>query len=199
MFKRALTLLMVCSFAAALSGCISLHAYVDNSLGDPHYADLKKPADPQPVQLLFEFQSKSVANARATATLRPKVYEEVAQSGLFSKVSYEPVASGRTLSVMINNVPLTENAGAKGFATGLTFGLAGSTVSDGYVCTISYVEPGHDVVTKEVKHTIVSTIGNASGPQGLVAMSLTEAVDKVVRQMVGKGLAELDETSDLSK
>lgn len=199
MFKRVLTLSLALFCATLLSGCLSLHSYVDNSLGDPRYADLKKPETPQPIQLLFEFQSKGVANARATSSVRPKVFEEVSRSKLFSEVSYEPVASGRRLSISISNIPLTENAAAKGFGTGLTLGLAGSTVADGYVCNISYTEPGQEAVTTEVKHSIVSTIGNASGPQGLTQMTPVEAVDKVVRQMIGKGLADLVNKSDISK
>jgi hypothetical protein len=198
-FKRAAAFFVVASSVFALSGCITVHSYVDQSLGDPHYGDLKKAESPQPIQLLFEFQSKGVSNSRVTESVRSKIYEQVSQSGLFSKLSYDPVPSGRKLSILINNVPLTSNAAAKGFATGLTFGLAGSTVADGYVCTISYIEPGHDIVTRKVNHAIVSTIGNTAGPSGLQAMTTVQAVDKMLRQIVAKGLEEIDNASDLAQ
>lgn len=199
MFKPVFTRFLLVALSFTLSACISVHSYVDNSLGDPQYADMKKPDNPQPIQFLFEFQSKGVSNAHATESVRPKVFEEISKSGLFSSVSYEPVASGRKLSVLINNIALTDNVAAKGFATGLTFGLAGTTVSDGYVCTITYIEPGHDNVVKEVRHAIVSTVGNASGPGGLQPLTTVQAVDKVMRQMIGKGLKDLDDTSDLAQ
>ena len=201
MFNGKRTAALVCSIVTALSlsACISPHSYVDGSLGEPHYADLKKPAAPQPVQLLVEFRTKGVANARATDYAKPRVYEQVAQSGLFSNVSYDPVPSGRKLLISINNVSLTDNAAAKGFGVGLTFGLVGTMVGDGYECTASYVEPGHDTVTKVVKHAIYTTIGNASGPKGLQPMPVQQASAMVIRQMVGKSLEELDQSTDIAQ
>ncbi len=192
---------IACAIGVTLSAsaCMSVHSYVDPGLGEPHYADLKKPANPQPIQLLFEFQTRGVANARATEALRARVLEQMTQSGLFSQVSYDPVPSGRKLSMTLDNEPLTDNAAAKGFGTGLTLGLVGSVVRDGYVCTTNYIEPDHDAVTTTVKHEIVSTIGNAAGPAGLTALSLQDAATVVVRQIVGRSLAEIDAKSDLSQ
>jgi hypothetical protein len=197
--KRIIALTGSLTLAFSLSACMTAHSYVDQSLGEPHYADLKKSATPQPIQLLVEFQTKGVANARGTDALRPRVYEQVSQSGLFSQVSYEPVPSGRKLSISINNVPLTDALAAKGFGVGLTFGLVGTMVTDGYVCTVSYVEPGHDAVTKVVKHAIYTTIGNASGPAGLQPMPIQQASDTMIRQIVAKSLEELDQSSDLAQ
>lgn len=197
--KRAAVLIGAASLALSLSACMTPHSYVDAKLGDTDYATLNKSATPQPVQLLVEFQTKGVPNARATEYVRSHVYEQVAQSGLFSQVSYTPVPSGRKLSISINNVPLTDNVAAKGFGVGLTFGLVGTMITDGYECTASYVEPGHDAVTTVVKHAIYSTIGNASGPEGLKPMPLQQASDTVLRQIVGKSLAELDQSTDIAQ
>lgn len=197
--KRITALAGSLTLAFSLSACMTAHSYVDQSLGEPHYADLKKPASPQPIQLLVEFQTKGVANARGTDALRPRVYEQVSQSGLFSQVSYEPVPSGRKLSISINNIPLTDDVAAKGFGVGLTFGLVGTMVTDGYVCTVSYVEPGHDAVTKVVKHAIYTTIGNASGPAGLQPMPIQQASDTMIRQIVARSLEEIDQSSDLAQ
>lgn len=183
----------------SLSACLAPHSYVDQSLGEPNSAQLKKSANPQSIQLLVEFQTKGVANAQATEALRPRVYEQVSQSGLFSRVSYDPVPSGRKLSITLNNVPLTDNVAAKGFGTGLTFGLIGTMVTDGYICTTHYLEPGHDPVTTTVKHAIHTTIGNASGPEGLQRMSVQEASATMLRQIVGRSLEQIDQASDLAQ
>jgi len=197
--KRTIVLAGAIGLALSLSACMTPHSYVDQSLGEPHYADLKKSASPQPIQLLVEFQSKGVANARATEAVKPRVYEQVSQSGLFSQVSYDPVPSGRKLSISINNIALTDNVAAKGFGVGLTFGLVGTMVTDGYICTVNYVEPKHDAVTKVVKHAIYTTIGNASGPAGLQSMPIQQASDTMIRQIVARSLEEIDQSSDLAQ
>ncbi|WP_031364851.1 hypothetical protein [Caballeronia sordidicola] len=197
--KRTIVLAGAIGLTLSLSACMTPHSYVDQSLGEPHYADLKKSASPQPIQLLVEFQSKGVANARATEAVKPRVYEQVSQSGLFSQVSYDPVPSGRKLSISINNIALTDNVAAKGFGVGLTFGLVGTMVTDGYICTVNYVEPKHDAVTKVVKHAIYTTIGNASGPTGLQPMPIQQASDTMIRQIVARSLEEIDHSSDLAQ
>ena len=113
--------------AVMLSGCASF--YVDGSTQEVSASKFNKPAQAKPVQVLFEFQTKGVTNARATEQLKAQVIEQVKTSGLFSQVSDSPLSSGALLSVTLNNVPLTDDAFSKGFMTGLTFGLAGSTVS----------------------------------------------------------------------
>jgi hypothetical protein len=61
----------------------------------------------------------------------------------------------------------------KGFGTGLTFGLAGSHVTDGYEMTVRLTQ-GTTVTERAYSHAILSTIGNASGPHGLTPVSLGE-------------------------
>ncbi len=94
--------------AVVLPGCATM--YVDNGLKDVSATEYKKPTTPQPAQLLFAFQTKGVANARGTEFLKKQVTETVAASGLFSSVSTDPAPGGALLSVVINNVPITDNA-----------------------------------------------------------------------------------------
>lgn len=150
-------------YALVLSGCASV--YVDGTTKEIPSAQFKKPVTAAPVQLLFEFQTKGVINAQATALLKDKVTEQVRSSGLFSEVSAAGVNGGALLSITLNNVPLNDDAFAKGFVTGLTFGLAGSQVSDGYVCTASYRANGEAAaVIKIARHAIHTTMGAAATP-----------------------------------
>ncbi|MGV2292998.1 hypothetical protein AAHK20_30115 [Trinickia sp. YCB016] len=181
-----------------LSACISAQHYVDPTLGDTPATDLKKPDNPQPIQLLFEFRTKGVANANVTTSSKPYVSDRVAKSGLFSTVSPVPVPSGRKLSIVIDNVPQAD-AAKRGFTTGLTFGLAGDTVTDDYVCTFTYMEPGHDPVTKEIHHAIVTTIGVTKGPEGLKPVPLHDAFTTVIKQVVDRGLENLEQASDIAQ
>jgi hypothetical protein len=147
------------------------------------------------VQLLFEFQTKGVANARATTLLKPKIQAQVESSGLFAGVSDTPAADGALLSVTLNNVPLSDDAFSKGFVTGLTFGLAGSQVSDGYVCTARYTTTnGAAPVAHQARHAIHTTMGATSSPGNAAkAENIDSAVTTMTRQILSNVLNDLSQ------
>jgi hypothetical protein len=198
-FSRLIRRVAFLLLPIALSACISPKSFVDPALGEIKTSDFAKPAKQESVQLLVEFQTKGSPNARATEMLRPKVLEQVSQSGLFNQVSYEPAASKRTLSFVINNVALTDSVAAKGFGVGLTFGLVGTMVSDGYVCKVILTEPGKPQIAREVKHALHTTIGNKEGPPGLSAMAPVDAANIVIRQMIAASLKQVSDDPGFGK
>src|SRR5689334_9269884 len=117
--------------ALALSGCATV--YVDSALQNVSTANIHKPKRLQDTQLMFTFQTKGTTNGKATEILKGEVSKVVESSGLFAVVGPDPSLSGAILNITIDNVPITDqgDAVAKGFVTGLTFGLAGSSVTDG--------------------------------------------------------------------
>ena len=178
----------ICALALAVSltACISIKPYVDDGKPEVPVSEFKK-TDPQhSVQVLFEFQTKGVANAKVTAMLKQQVLDQVKASGVFSNVAAEPVEGGALMSIVLNNVPVTDNAAAKGFGTGLTLGLVGSEVVDGYICTATYTAAsGAPQVVKTERHAIRSTVGNASAPTGATkASSFVEAVNVMTHQVL---------------
>lgn len=179
------------SLMLLLSGCVNV--YVDTMTQDLKPEQIRKVESPKPVQLLFEFQTKGATNSRATEHVKGDVLTHVKDSGLFSEVSAEPVRGGGILSLIIENVPLTQDAASRGFVTGLTFGLAGNVVTDGYVCTVVYANdanPGK--ITAVAKHAIHTAIGAQSAPVNAVeSPSIDEAVKKMVRQIVTNALNNL--------
>jgi hypothetical protein len=188
--RTHLTLALLILVTTLLPGCATM--YVDNSLKDVSASEYQHPKSAQPAQLLFAFQTKGAANARATQFLKDQVTTTVRESGLFSSVSTDPVAGGALLSVTIDNVPVTDNAFAKGFATGLTFGLAGNVVTDGYVCTVDYAGTGGTKITKSARHAIHTTVGaKGAPPNATKAKSPDEAVKTMARQIVGNALKDL--------
>jgi hypothetical protein len=197
MATRLVRALRVCAaitfIALSTSGCVT--AYVDSGLQQANLEDVRKPARPTDVQLLFQFQTKGTANAKATDILRKEVGELISSSGLFATLGSEPALSGAILSVTINNVPITDqnDAVAKGFATGLTFGLVGNAVTDGYVCTMEYLPPGAaNKVSATSRHAIHSTMGaKGAPPNGIKAKNIDEAVHTMTRQIVLEGLKQL--------
>lgn len=177
----------------ALTGCANF--YVDGNTKEVPAAQYKKPVAPRAVQMVFEFQTKGTANANATGLLNAQVTDLVKESGLFSQVGTAPVQGGAILSVSLNNVPLSDDAFSKGFVTGLTFGLAGSTVSDGYVCTVKYLDgTSTTAISKAARHAIHTSMGTGSPPAAAVKMdSIDAAVRLMTRQVVTTALNELSQ------
>lgn len=174
-----------------LTGCASF--YVDSSTKEVATSQFNKKPELSPVTLIFEFQTKGVANDRATDYLKERVFEQVKNSGLFSDVSTTATPDSRVLSIILNNVPVTDDAFSKGFVTGMTFGLAGSVVTDGYVCTAKYIqENGKETITKQARHALHTTLGAKSAPENAVkAASLEEALTTVTQQVISNVLNDL--------
>ncbi len=169
----------------SLGGCATF--YVDDQLKDVAAADKAKVASPQPVQMLFEFQTKGVLNSRATDFVKKNAEAVVKNSGLFSSVSETPAPTGAVVSLTINNVPLTDDAYAKGFVTGFTFGLVGNTVGDGYICTVDYLPAGGGAkITKTTRDAIYTSLGATSNPPHARKM---KSGDEAVKAMATKCLA----------
>ncbi len=177
--------------ALGLTGCSTM--YVDAATPEVPASEFKRPDPVRPVQAVFEFQTKGVANATATAYLKERVLAQLRSSGLFSTVSEQPAEGGALLSVTLNNVPMSDDAFTKGFVTGLTFGLAGSKVTDGYVCQVSYSrEAGTAPIVKQARHAIHTTLGASAAPGNAVkADSPDAAVTLMTRQVISQALRDL--------
>lgn len=176
--------------ALTLSGCLSTRSYVDTALPIVGKADVGTVAAPAPVQVLAEFRTQGNANARATGFMKPRVIAVANESGLFTTATESPAPNNATLTVLIDNVPLTDNAAAKGFGTGLTFGAVGTMVTDGYSATLTY-RVGDASTSVEVKHALHSTIGNHKGPENLTPVSTDEAASQIIDQVTWNGLKQL--------
>jgi len=189
LFQRLSCVAMLAA-AALLSGCAT--SYVDTATHEVPAADYKKLAQPKLVKLNFEFQTKGVPNSRATDFLKAQVNEQLLASGLFTAAPAD--ANADLLNVTLNNVPVDgQNPAMKGFVTGLTFGLAGSTVTDGYICTINYLPTGSsNAVSGTARHAIHTTIGNSSAPQNAEkSPNMEAAVRKMTRDVVSTALQDL--------
>lgn len=182
----------VLGVSIGLTGCMTVKSYVDPTLPVLAQGQLPKIQKPQPATVLFEFRTKGNANARATNSIRPKVMAALADSRMFGTLSETAGADNGLLRVVIDDQADTSNAAAKGFGTGLTLGLAGSLVTDVYVCTASYTVGGKTVETT-VQHALHSTIGNHGAPQGMTAVKPQEAIDQIVNQLVWHALQQLDQ------
>ncbi|KAF0812325.1 hypothetical protein IGB42_03315 [Andreprevotia sp. IGB-42] len=174
-----------------LSGCSSV--YVDTATKEIPVAEFTKPATPKPVQVVFEFQTKGVPNPAATDYLKGQVLDQAIASGLFEVKATSADKGTGLLNITLNNIPLTDDAAAKGFATGLTFGLAGTAVTDGYVCTVSYLPAAQsDAVQGTSRHAIHTVIGNAKAPENAVkSASIDIAIRTMTREILSNAFNAL--------
>ncbi|HEX4196441.1 MAG TPA: hypothetical protein VHZ26_03280 [Caulobacteraceae bacterium] len=165
-------------------------SYVDAALGEIKPADKVVIASPQPVQLLFEFETKGALNGRATKLLKDQVVAAVKASGLFSDVSDTPTANGAVLEIIINDSPSKDEmdeAYGKGFVTGATFFIAGNTIRENYLCTINYVAgPTATKITRTAADGVYFQMGLINSPPANAVKigSLHDAVFAMTRLII---------------
>jgi hypothetical protein len=171
--------------------------YIGAGLTEVKAGDRAVIAHPQPVQLLFVFQTKGAPNAAATKFTKQMVTDTVKASGLFSEVSEAPVANGAILSVVINNVVEPQemrDAEAKGALTGATFFVAGSNVTDHYIGTVDYVSgPTAPKISKSARQILITQLGliNSAPKDAIKVGGGKAAITALVTQIVGNPLNDV--------
>ncbi len=194
-WARSLAARLILAFAliVAVPGAASAASYVTRGVGVVTPEQKVAVPSPQPVQLVFSFVTSNQPNPKATKLLKERVTAAVRASGVFSEVSDAPVASGATLTIVIHNHGDMNQAVQSGVVTGLTFGLAGSQVSDLYDCTLDF-KGGPDAakITKTLRHELITTIGIKSAPPNVdKAKNATEGIYTIVDQSVARLLNDL--------
>ena len=171
--------------------------YVYDGLPDVKPEDRALVAQPQPVQLLFQFKTRGAPNARGTKYLRDVVVETVKNSGVFTDVSDGPTPNEAVLSVDIDNIAAPkdmQDAEGKGFTTGLTLFMAGNNVVDHFECTVTYVAgPGAPMITRKAQHAMITQIGliNKAPPHAVKVGAIKDAAFVMARQIVSNPLNDL--------
>jgi hypothetical protein len=165
-----------------VTGCVRITGvYIDPTLPPASAAEVRPAKHPTAVQLLVEFRAHDVPKAGPTVFTQGRLLDIGRKSGLFSAMSTDPVPGGRRLVVTID-----DDAGPRTGSpeiTGLTFGAAGTAVTDAYHWDVSYDVPDHAPISLAYEHRLISTIGVASGPPGLTSYSTGAAVTMITDQL----------------
>ncbi len=189
---------IVISFGAAVvffSGCVSPRTVVDPTYGKVKYEDLSRSSDPFKWKLTVEFQRNGQHFPKVDTTLRDHAERVLRASGLIVPT---PDPTPGEIKVVLNNIADLDSARAKGFGTGFTFGLVGTTVTDHYEMEITISANGKVIKKTGLKHALHTTIGNASIPEGLEVLPTSTAFGRVVEQMLLNALKELQQSGELS-
>lgn len=155
--KLALSLVV----ALALTGCIAPQSYVDPAFGKAAYTDITKVDQQYNVKVDIEFQRNGVAYPGANQEVRHHVERTLKATGVILPT---PENSKIAIKVTMNNIADMDDAFAKGFGAGLTFGAAGTVVSDFYEIKIEYTDASGSVTAKNYKHALHTAIGNTDAP-----------------------------------
>jgi hypothetical protein len=163
--------------------------YVDAKLGDVKAGDVIKVADPQPAQVLVEFQTDGIANAKATKYIKPLVTSAITERHIFSEISEQPVANRTILTVVYNNIP-EKGAAGKGAKVGMTFGLASASITDSYKIHFELLRgPGATPMTCDVEHAFIMTMGKKEDPTiGIPVAKIDVGMQMIVNQVMAHGL-----------
>jgi PEGA domain len=181
--------LFLCGTACASTS----KSYVDTSYGKIQYSDIVKPAQPYKLKLKVEFQRNGQHLPAVDSQLMQQVDSVVRASGFAAPVG-DSESGSDSLTIVVNNIADLAEARKKGFATGSTFFLKGTVVTDNYEMQATATIGGKTVSKSGYKGAILTAIGHASGPEGVPPMNVTEAFNKVVEQLILQFLRDLPTT-----
>ena len=186
-----LKLLLTVGLAIGLTGCISVKSYPDQKYSDLSFTNVTIPANTS-FNVTTEFQMNGKSKSAGKKQL-DKVVEKV-----FAKAGIANVPEGAQLSILCNNIGDVGDAVAKGFGTGLTLGLAGSTVSDGYEFTFAMTDAS-GTQTKAYNHVIHSTVGNAKAPiENVEGVTPLAAFEAIFEDVLLQYLKEMNASGDIA-
>jgi hypothetical protein len=168
-----------CAALVAIAGAAHAAIYVETKLVELTAAEKVAVTNPPPVQLISEFQTDGVANAKATKYASPIIEKEVAATGVFGATSATPLPNGGRLTVLMNDIP-DKGAAKKGFAAGLTLGLAGVIAGDTYEVTSTYTPPNGTPIVKVEHYRIIFKFGNKTLPPDVVKVKGFEVAAKTM-------------------
>ena len=190
-----IALIGLLSSSALLAGCFTPQAFLDPAAPKLSYDDLRKPAAPLKLIVKTQFERNGQALPAGDPHLRATTLKTLRGSGVIEPV--ESNAEGE-ISVKVNNIVALGEAVGKGIGTGLTFGLAGSTVTERYEMDVKIeTRAGRYSRSKEPGH-FLATVGNASRPEGVEVMPAGTAFERTVEQLLLKVLKDFDPKTSLT-
>jgi hypothetical protein len=178
-----------------ITGCISPKSFLDPSFPKVACEDLKKKNEPLHLRLVVEFQRNGEPYPKADTTLRDNAERIFRGSGVIIPVAD---ASQGEVKIVVNNIADRGSAAAKGFGTGLTWGLIGNTVTDAYELSIFITANGKTISRTAIKHAFHTAIGNTSVPPGLETVPPGVAFGRILEQMLLRALKDMQQSGELS-
>lgn len=189
MTRNILIILKLLLVAMLLAGCMP-KSFIDPGMYKGGLKTAPKVEKPMPVTLSVTGLTNGKEHNRATEFWTRQFSKSLTDAQVLVPATGGENPKG-TLTIQMDNVGDIGKAAGKGFVTGLTLGLVGSTVTDGYVMKSSYAAADGRKSEHEYQHAVHSLIGAGSLPEGVESMSPVEAVIRVVEDLVAQMLRDL--------
>ena len=182
-----------------VSGCVSVHSFVEEKNIDANAHDLAVPVDvvPVPVQVQVEFQRNGVADASTNPRLEYEVERALDESRVFRPVTD---ANAATLKLVVDDRYSVAKAASFGTVSGISQGFIGNSIMDNYLFTLT-------LNTNDGKHrfgryhqNIETVLGRANPWSSGQAHSPDDAFAIVVQHSIQDFIADRQavDKSDLS-
>jgi len=175
--NRVMVAGIVALVGLAGSGCISVKSYVDPAGHRASFNDVQRVSPPYQLVVRVEYELNGKERPRALHSLLDHVERSLRASGVAVPYDGTGTAAGELL-VIVNDLGNVAGAAAKGFGTGLTFGLVGSEVADHFEVTIRLTQ-GSSVFEHKYQHALISTVGLHSAPAGLSPVSPADGINRI--------------------
>ena len=177
----------------SLTGCLHLDYYVDPKPARLSASDLRLPAKPKPVHLIFDVYNENGPFLEATGKLAPKVLDVVTFSGLFSSIAKVGSENMPRLQIIITEAPLPASGELSNqpVPQGISANLPGTAGGVVYTLTGSYTVAGKPPVKKTYNHAVHVASSNGPRPKGARKMRAISAVEDIVEQMTLSFLRDL--------
>jgi len=194
MVKKISGALQLLLIGVLLAGCVNPRSFVDPNVPRVSYDDVARLPQPMRLGLTVEFQRNGEVYPRAQSVLRDITVLTLRSTGVIM-----PAEEGQEgdISVTVNNVADMAAAGIQGFGSGLTSGLVGTTVTDGYEMAVVINARGRQVRRAGIRHSLHTAIGNTSIPAGLEATTGTIAFQRVVEAMLLRVIIDMQRNGEL--
>ena len=175
------------------SGCLTSRSYVDGAFPKVAYQDVGSVRLADELELLVEFQFVGVSNLSLSNEVREKAVLVLRRTGAFGAVTSRGGPNAARLDLIVNRLDDVNAEMLKGFGTGLTLGLVGNTLTDGYEVQARYrssldAEP----VLHRYEHAIYTTTGHESAPEGLDPMNGDDAFERLLEEILLKLVQDLE-------
>jgi hypothetical protein len=181
---------------ASLSSCAATHSYVDPQYHMAGYDQIHRLNQPIPVMVNAQFQRNGQPYPAVDAQLQEVVERTLRATGNFTPTS--SLGDAGIIQVVADNIADLAAARAKGFGTGITFGAAGSNVTDYYEFKFTYRSADGKEHQRSYKDAIYTTIGHASPPVSAPPTTLNGAFEKVVEDVTLNFVKDLQADDALS-